>query len=282
MGRRLQTNWCTRKGDGVQKISDQKYLTSDQYARPVKLEARMHLHERYSQNGQGWLNWLFEQIRLSPGERVLEVGCGTGAFWRAHRERLPEGLQVTLVDISSGMLVEAASGLRGDSRFSFCVADVQNLPFFAAQSDVVIANHMLYHVPDIVRGVRELRRVLRPGGRLATATNGTNNMAQLYDLIASARPGRQPIRRGNARYALENAAELLGESFEQVQVVEYPDSLWITEVEPLVDYIESMIGLADGMENVDMRVLVKNIAVQIEAHGGFYIQKSVGLAVAVG
>ena len=65
------------------------------------------------------------------------------------------------------------------------MADVQELPFADGEFDVAIAAWMLYHVPDLERGVAELARVLRPGGRLVAATNSRFHLLELRELVGS-------------------------------------------------------------------------------------------------
>ena len=68
------------------------------------------------------------------------------------------------------------------------VADVQDLPFADDSFDVVAAMWMLYHVPDLDRGLAEVRRVLRPGGRLVAVTNGDGHTAELRATPAAVQP----------------------------------------------------------------------------------------------
>lgn len=69
-------------------------------------------------------------------------------------------------------------------RFTFAQADAQALPFRDASFDAVIANHMLYHVPDIPRALGEVRRVLKPSGFCYAATMGVANMREVDELAA--------------------------------------------------------------------------------------------------
>src|SRR5690606_36419610 len=74
----------------------------------------------------------------------------------------------------------------GRYRATGVVADVADLPFVAEGFDAVIAMHMFYHVPDPARGMAEIARVLKPGGRAIVTTNGRDNMSELYALSAAA------------------------------------------------------------------------------------------------
>jgi demethylmenaquinone methyltransferase/2-methoxy-6-polyprenyl-1,4-benzoquinol methylase len=106
--------------------------------------------------------------RLGEGEVALDVGTGTGDFALALLARAPRSATVTGVDISAGMLQvaerrAAKAGL--GSRYKRLIASVERLPFADAAFDVAVAGFVVRNVGDIPRGLREMRRVLRPGGR---------------------------------------------------------------------------------------------------------------------
>lgn len=111
--------------------------------------------------------------------RMLEVGCGTGAF----AARMAAHTPVTAID-QSPRLARLTAG-RG---VPVGIADVQALPFPDNRFDVVAALWMLYHVPDLDRGLAELRRVLRPQGRFVAVTNGDAHLAELYAAAGATAP----------------------------------------------------------------------------------------------
>ena len=130
-----------------------------QYRDSTNLRARAGLHVRFSTNKIDWLQWVFERLHLQRYSRVLEVGCGTGELWRRKLPDVPAGCEVVLSDLSLGMAAEARDKLSTDRRFTYCVCDVQLLPFPEESFDQVVANHMLYHVPDRQRALGEIWRV---------------------------------------------------------------------------------------------------------------------------
>ncbi len=163
---------------------DRDSLRNDQYHDDANLAARIDIHRRFSTNPQGWYEWLFDRFALPAGAHLLELGCGEGGMWAARRDRLPPDLRLTLTDVSPGMLTAARTRLEPAlSDIRFAVVDCQAIPFADASFDVVIANHMLYHVPDIPRALGEIRRVLRPNGWFHGATNGLRHMLELDQLV---------------------------------------------------------------------------------------------------
>jgi SAM-dependent methyltransferase len=139
---------------------------------------------------------VFAAVSEVEPRRFLDVGCGMGEL--AERVQKELGAEVTALDISPRM-VELTRARGVDAR----QADVQALPFDDASFDCVAANWVLYHVPDLDLGVRELLRVLEPGGRLVAATLGDENMKELWDLLGGEVTAGLSFGYGNGAAALE-------------------------------------------------------------------------------
>src|SRR5512137_1886765 len=153
------------------KFTDPTYLQNTQYRNADNLNARIAIHERFSTNPQGWYPWLWDRLEQLPVQaRVLELGCGSGALWSACPERIPPGWSLTLSDLSEGMLQEAWRNLVVLGRgIKFEPIDAQAIPYPDETFEIVIANFMLYHVPDRTKALSEIRRVLKTGGVLVAA-----------------------------------------------------------------------------------------------------------------
>lgn len=115
-----------------------------------------------------WRRRALDLAHLGESGRALDVGTGTGDFALALLARSPRTATVTGVDISAGML-EIAEGRAAKaglgSRYERLIASVESLPFAAGSFDVAMAGFVIRNVGDIPRGLSEMRRVLRPGGR---------------------------------------------------------------------------------------------------------------------
>ena len=87
-----------------------------QYQNATNVSARINLHKLYSENEQGWFPWLFEEMELKSGMRILEVGCGNGALWTENLDKIPmgKGTEIILSDISGGMLQDAKRNIFGE------------------------------------------------------------------------------------------------------------------------------------------------------------------------
>ena len=144
---------------------DQDYLRDVQYRDSARLAARANLHIKYGTAAMPWFVWVVKQLEWPRAAKVLEVGCGPGWLWVEAPPELPSDLELTLTDLSPGMVNEALARVGESGRFRTVqarAADAQELPFEDASFDVAVANHMLYHVPDPGRAIAELARVLRP------------------------------------------------------------------------------------------------------------------------
>jgi ubiquinone/menaquinone biosynthesis C-methylase UbiE len=218
--------------------NDPVKLQTQQYATSKNLDARLALHDWFHTNPQTWSSWLFDQYDFSPNCRILEIGCGAATQWREeNRSRIDPTWAVTLVDFSRGMVHTARTATAGLG-FNFCVTNAQTLPFADCTFDRVIANHMLYHVPDRAQAFSEIRRVLRQKGRLFAATNSPTSMGELTELVEEAQPNAYGPK-APSQFSLENGGAQMAPYFSTIRIAEYKDALDVTEVQPLVDYVAS-------------------------------------------
>src|SRR5215216_6982425 len=163
------------------RFTDQQYLKTDQYKDSSNLDTRALIHRRFSTNSYGWFTWVFDTLLKLPGNaRILELGCGHGLLWKENASRIPAAWNITLSDLSSGMLDAAWRNLVVTGRaFQFKEIDAQSISFKEGSFDAVIANHMLYHVPDRQKGLAEIRRVLKPNDHLFATTIGKNHLKEI-------------------------------------------------------------------------------------------------------
>jgi len=115
---------------------------------------------------------LLVQEAVRPGDRILDVGAGTGSTTVLALKAAGSGSSAVLLDSSEGMLEEAkrklsAAGLADGVEFR--IGDMMELPFADESFDVVLSTYSLCPVGDPSRGVREMWRVTRPGGRIGAA-----------------------------------------------------------------------------------------------------------------
>ena len=216
----------------------------------------------YDTNPQPWYSWLEE--RLGVAGDVLEVGGGTGELWRhidSSRARL------TLTDSSSAMCNKLRELQLPQATVRQC--DAATLPFPDASFDLVIANHMLYHLDDPEAALREFVRVLQPGGRLRASPNGRDHIEELLALGAAV--GRPSPILGAARITAETAPNMLSNHFKDVTMERFPGGFDVPDPGPVLGYLASWSDEPmTTAQEADARALVEQ---KISKEGSFKIRK---------
>ena len=263
------------------KFTDQQYLKTDQYKDSSNLDARVAIHKRFSTNPYGWMNWVFDSLLKLPADaNILELGCGPGYLWQENVSRIPAGWRITLSDFSAGMLDAAWRNLVVTGRaFQFKEVDAQSIPFENETFDAVIANHMLYHVPDRPMALAEIKRVLKPDGHLFATTIGKQHLKEMAEWIRRVDPGTDFVSFGSP-FTLENGFEQLEQVFPQVTLSRYPDNLHVTEVKPILAFILSTSHAADVSEE-KLATLENELEQELREKDRIFIQKDSGLFEAV-
>ena len=220
--------------------SNNTEAVKQQYKTSEGLDIRISFHDKYSTNKQGYGNWLISNYEIHEGMKVLEVGCGTGSLWIGHDDILDQLEKLILTDLSDGMLEKARMNLGERNNIDYQIADIQELPFDDNCFDIVIANSMLYHVPDIEKGIREVRRVLKDDGVFYCATMGENNFVeQLAEWFKLNGECFHP----NHNFTMQNGERMLKTAFTDIEARIYEDSLHITDIDDLVVYLSSLSSL---------------------------------------
>ncbi len=256
-------------------FTDQQYLVTEQYRDAANLNARIALHARFATDAYPWHCWVFDQLALPAAARVLELGSGPGRLWIENADRIPHDWEIVLSDLSPGMVADAQANLATAGRsFQLEQVDAQTIPFPAADFDAVIANHMLYHVPDRARALAEIRRVLRPGGRLYATTVGERHMSELANLV---RPFgvEMGMSADMAQFTVQSGGAELAALFAPVELRVRENTLVVTEAAPLVAYAASGGDLTAAQEpalraEAERRIAAAG-AVRITTESGIFI-----------
>jgi SAM-dependent methyltransferase len=193
---------------------DDPELVASEYADESRLRRRAAGYAGAGTREDARIPLVDAVVAAAPG-RVLEVGCGWGelAQWIA-RER---GIDAS-------------------------VADAQALPFADETFDVVVAAWMLYHVPDLGRGLAEIARVLRPGGTFVASTNSRLHLHELRELVGS---GPSTLK-----FSREDGEEHLRPHFATIDRIDVDGVLELTDRAGVEDYVGASISMSPFIANL--------------------------------
>ncbi len=233
--------------------------------------------------------WAINGIMWRGDEKVLDVGCGYGQYYDKLLDRVP-GAEYYGVDLFQGVLRSHSGADTG--RLS--VADAVALPYPSGTFDVVMANHMLYHVPDIEAAIREIRRVMKPTGVMMAPTHSVQTMPELRVLLRRAviiltqQPPsavRAPLHASDL-FGLENGTRTLARHFYAVSRFEIPTTMIFTTLDPFLNYLTAMRDLlelylpSDVSWEAIMDVLREQVTQLIHQWGEVPISRLAGVLIA--
>jgi ubiquinone/menaquinone biosynthesis C-methylase UbiE len=208
--------------------SNDPELLEREYADPARLERRRVTVTGWIRGEEPWVEALAAVAEARP-HRVLDAGCGDGVFARA--VAAPEVIGVD----SAPAMVERARSRGVDAR----EGDIQALPFGDGEFDVVVCNWTLYHLQDLDRGLAEIARVLRPGGRFVGIYNRERHMEELWSRV------RPELGAAN------DYGEALARHFARVEPRDTEAyTLWETR-EDLQVYLDAFVELGGPMQAPD-------------------------------
>lgn len=268
--------------DGHSLATDPGHLRR-QYADAEKIEIRQRAHQRYSERQNADLfESVVRHLQLEPGDRVVDIGCGNGAY---HALMARSGARVIALDASQGMLrVTRERALEQSLAVSLAGGQAEQLPIASASCQAVAANHMLYHVTDQLGALREMRRVLAPGGRVVLSTNAASFGRQLWELHeeAASAIGLVPERSVSSRFTLDDLA-MVRRVFPNARVQQIENAFLFPDAEAALSYyasglIDMVVGAAPSADHSARLIEAVGSRVRqiIERDGVFRVSKSAG------
>ena len=210
-----------------------------QYKNPDKLNIRIRLHQLYSTNKEGFNHWIVKHYNIKKESSILELGCGTGITWKEHINLLQDCKEVYFTDLFEGMIEEARSNIGEHPNIHYEVVNAEELPYKDERFDIVIANMMLYHIPNLDKALSEIRRVLKKNGIFYSATYGENGVESFINKMLNVQTERQHT------FTLQNGKDILEKWFSSVEKLEYVDKLLVSNRSDLVEYIQSFKEMND-------------------------------------
>lgn len=224
------------------KITNMESRVREQYKSDKNLNIRSNLHS-YNINKIDFDKWCFDQIRFQKNSRILELGCGTGKLWLKNKDYIDKSLDITLSDFSKSMIKVAQRNLKNlEYKFKYQEINAENIPYEDESFNIIIAQHMLYFVPDIEQAIREVQRILKSNGVFYVTANSCESMMELNKLSEKFAPNLGLDSNGYSdRFDLEHGKLLLEKYFAKVDVEVLNGRIIVNNSEPVVSYKASTI-----------------------------------------
>jgi len=257
------------------------------YATDRNLRIHEETQAKYCVPRIDFARWTLETIDWAGDEVILDIGAGRGNHYACLMREQPAVTYFAL-DLSPNLL--QCHPCAADH---LTLGDAMRLPYSDDCFDIVMANHMLYHLADIETGLAEIKRVLKPGGRVLAATDSLQSLPELQVLIRRAivllsKNGAMlnPPTFPSEAFALENGTRMLARHFYAVVRHDLPCQLIFDDVEPALAYLDSMRdlrqgGLPDDVSWDDMMLIMRQQLTQLlQLMGKLEFNLTVGALVA--
>ncbi len=270
-----------------QSLDSNPQFLSQQYADSENFRVRVETHLRYGERtSDTFAEWLLTHIAADHHMLIADVGCGPGNY---HPALVSTGARVVALDLSPGMARDAREQAATNGyALDVIVASAEHLPLRPSAFDRVMANHMLYHVPDQAAALREMHRVAKPGARVVLATNAANDIRRLYDVHRDVAASCGYVARdiGPLRFNLDDLP-LVRCEFPDAQRLVREDALVFTDADGPTRYYASYFVDAiehrpadNGHREPMIEAFRTEVAAIIARDGVFRVPKSAGCFIA--
>jgi ubiquinone/menaquinone biosynthesis C-methylase UbiE len=205
------------------------------------LLTRIDIHNKYGSRDID--QWMLDLLDLKKGLSILDVGCGAGKQCFSFFNHLAGGADVTGGDVSSELLAQARlENKKYGDRVQFIELNF-NRPFSLPDNrfDLASCCFAIYYAEDIPFTIREMHRVLKPGGRLFTTGPMPENKRFFYDVIREATGKAIPPMPGSSRYASEILSAVRS-TFSHVDVQVFENPLTFAGVDPFIEYTRASLA----------------------------------------
>jgi len=255
---------------------DYKETTSD-------LLSRINIHDQYGSRNID--QWMLDILQLKKGMKFLDVACGAGKQCFSFYEYLKGECDITGVDVSDDLLKKAQEESKKKGyRIEFQTLDF-NKPFNLNEGlfDLVSCCFAIYYSEDILFTIKEMHRVLKPGGRLFTTGPMPENKSIFYEIIEKATGKPIPPMPGSSRYA-SGIFQSIKDTFNNVRLEIFENPLTFLESEPFLEYTRASLSEdrklwkdffseKEGFNTIMEKI--KQVANQIIEHDGKIIMTKV-------
>ena len=218
-------------------MSNDPEAVREEYADEKRYAARMAQQE--TATGPDPYDVVFAAVAEREPSNVLEVGCGRGEL----AERMSRELSAHVIALDQSARMVELTAARGVEAM---IGDVVDLPFGDGCFDCAVAAWMLYHASDLDQALEELRRVLRPDGRLVAATSSERNLAEVWELVGE-------IGAPGGGFTVESADAALRRHFGHVEQRDVFGSVTFNSREAAYEYVAATrsAAVADLLPHLD-------------------------------
>ena len=238
------------------------------------LATRIDIHSKFGSRDID--SWMIDLIKLQPGMKILDVGCGAGKQCFSYHAALKGNAEITGGDVSDDLLSQARKQ-NEDKRTGMTFVELdfnQKFNFPEGVFDFVSCCFAIYYALNVPFTIGEMHRVLKPGGRLFTTGPMPDNKKLFYEIIKEATGKPIPPMPGSSRYSTEFLGTIHG-LFSKVEVHIFENPLVFETVEPFLAYTRASLSedrklwgdLFSGKDSFEQ------VMKQIEAVAGKRLQK---------
>jgi ubiquinone/menaquinone biosynthesis C-methylase UbiE len=265
-----------KNSNTIKQYAKQQYKTNENLGKRINLWS-------YGTNAESLPTWIFNKIILQENERILELGCGTGQLWLENFRNIHSNCSIVLSDFSKNMLNTAKKNLANlKLPVKFKIIDAEEIPYPNQSFDVVLACHMLYHIPNIEKALTEINRVIKPSGKFISTTVSRNHIKELKDFLLQFDLDIEMRNKFFSEFRNETGKEILEPFFNEIELLEYINPVNISSIEPLMRYIESMFQkdyyphfheIKPDIEKELIRIIKKDSVFKLKCITGLFLAK---------